>query len=455
MPEKRTAELLDAVRAMAEGQFRVHVPSDGEDGLGELGLLLRELGESVETSLETGRKLSGVVEKVNAGVKLEEVLNYAYESFKELIPYDRIGFALLDEQGRVVARWARSEAPELRLKQGFSAPLEGSSLKQIIETGEPRILNDLEQYLADHQDSASTRLIVEEGMRSSLTCPLIALGKPIGFMFFSSTDANAYEAVHIETFQRIAGQFATIAEKSRLYEEVISLNEIKNKFLGIAAHDLRNPLLVIKSFVEFFLEGDLGEISNSQRECLNTMMSSCKRMSNLIHDLLDVSAIESGKLRLERKEVDLESHLRGCSAFNSLLAKGKNIELREDFAADLPSVYADPERIGQVINNLISNAIKFSLPDTAITLSAWVESDQVRISVSDQGQGIPPEEMPKLFTDFGKTSIRPTANEPSTGLGLAIARRMVEAHGGEIWAESKVGAGTTFTFTLPLQLDEA
>ena len=133
-----------------------------------------------------------------------------------------------------------------------------------------------------------------------------------------------------------------------------------------------------------------------------------------------------------------------------LLAKGKSINLKLNLESNLPEISLDRNRISQVINNLITNAIKFSYPETEIALSAVRRGGEVIISVADQGQGIPPDEIPKLFADFTKTSVRPTGGEKSTGLGLAIAKRMVEAHKGRIWVESQVGKGSTFSFTLPL-----
>ena len=119
------------------------------------------------------------------------------------------------------------------------------------------------------------------------------------------------------------------------------------------------------------------------------------------------------------------------------------------FEFEIPVIVMDPDRIDQVMNNLINNAIKFSYPNTTITLRSCVQDQDVVISVQDQGQGIPAQEVDNLFTDFGRTSVRPTAGEKSTGLGLSIVKRIVELHGGRIWVESTVGVGSIFTFTLP------
>jgi len=139
----------------------------------------------------------------------------------------------------------------------------GSSLERVLATGEPRILDDLEAYLAAHPRSESTRLIVAEGVRSSLTCPLVANGKPVGFLFFSSRERGTYRRAHVELFMEIAGQLALIVEKSRLYELLLELDQVKNRFLGMAAHDLRNPIGVVRSYAELLQEDFLGTLTTS------------------------------------------------------------------------------------------------------------------------------------------------------------------------------------------------
>jgi signal transduction histidine kinase len=231
------------------------------------------------------------------------------------------------------------------------------------------------------------------------------------------------------------------------------LNELKNKFLGIAAHDLRNPIAAFKGYLGILSGGLLGEIPESQQEVLKRMDTSSENMLSLINDLLDVSAIESGKLELNREKTNLAEYLGELHASNVLLARAKSIDLLLDVATNLPEVSFDRSRISQVVNNLVTNAIKFSYPDSEINLTAGRLGREIRITVTDHGQGIPPEETPKLFSDFSRTSVRPTRGEKSTGLGLAIVKRLVEAHGGKVWVESQVGRGSTFGFSLPLDED--
>lgn len=393
-----------------------------------------------------------ITHQINAGLTVEEVLDYAYKTLHVIIPYDRIGFSLLEENDTVLrAYWACSKAPVIRIGKDYSAVMKGSSLEKILQTREPRILNDLEAYLRDHPDSKSTRDIVEEGMRSSLTCPLIASRKPIGFLFFSSMKPHQYQDAHVGLFREIAAQIAMTLEKSRLYEQVVRFNDLKNKFLGMVAHDLRNPLAVIRGYANLFEDGSLGGLAPGQKRSIRIILKHCDKMLSMIRDLLDISVIESGNLTIERKETDLTAYLKENVQDGALLAKAKSIELVLEIPGNLPKVSMDPNRIDQVINNLITNAIKFSEPQSRIILRAALLEGAVAISVTDQGQGIPREEISKMFRYFGRTNVFPTAGEKSTGLGLAIARRVVEAHGGKIGVESQPGKGSTFTFTLPLK----
>ncbi|MCL5269446.1 MAG: GAF domain-containing sensor histidine kinase [bacterium] len=451
MTDPRIVKYCEAALAMIKGHFQVDIPAEGDDDVARLGQALVELGGTLERQFAEINTLSRVTERINSGLRLDDVLDYVYDSFRTIIPYDRIGCALIEESGTIVrARWSRSEAPERHLTDDYAAPLAQTSLRFVIQTGQPRIINDLPAYLLAHPDSESTRRLLAEGLRSNLTCPLVAMGKPVGFMFFSSRQVGTYRDAHVELFRQIAGQLALIVEKSRLYQELMELNQLKNKFMGIATHDLRSPLAVIQGYLRLFLSGILGPVPEKQVEFIHRMNRQCEHMLSLINELLDVSAIEMGQLDLKVEPVDLESYLRRTAESARLLAGSKSIDLTLDLAAPLPTVPMDPNRIGQVLDNLVSNAIKYSYPSTRITLGARADGSMAAISVADQGIGIPRDELDKLFTEFGRTSARPTGGEKSTGLGLAIARRLVEAHGGTIRVESEVGKGSIFSFTLPL-----
>lgn len=168
-------------------------------------------------------RLGELAERINTAVRLDDVLDHVYSSFRPTIPYDRIGLALIEPDGRTMrATWARGETSAgSALEVGYEAPLEGSSLAPLLESGEPRILGDLERYLAEHPGSESTRRIVADGLRSSLTCPLTAMGRPVGFLFFSSRQRHAYTADHVRFFQRIAHQLSHSVARSRLYDDLL------------------------------------------------------------------------------------------------------------------------------------------------------------------------------------------------------------------------------------------
>jgi signal transduction histidine kinase len=451
MTDERIFKYRQAAIAMKEGDFEVEVPIGGEDEIAALGTALSDLSRSMEARFSEIVTLAKITERINAGMLLDEVLNQVYDSFRPVIPYDRIGFSLLDDDGHVVrARWARTESPVMYIKKGYTAPLKGSSLQTILDTGEPRILNDLETYLREHPHSDSTAKIVAEGVRSSLTCPLIAMGKPIGFMFFSSTKPNTYKDIHTAIFLQIAGQLSVIVEKARLYQQLLELNELKNKFLGMAAHDLRNPLAAIKMSSEMMFEEEFGPMTEVSKSILREVIRSCTAMFTLVNDLLNVSAIESGHLTLRRQDIELIQFLDSCVKANKFLADRKSITISFAPGTTGEIVQIDHDRLKQVVDNLLSNAIKYSDAGKHVTLETRMSGNNMEVLVRDEGRGVAQEEMSKLFKDFGKTSTRPTAGEESTGLGLAICKRIVEAHGGSIWATSELGKGSTFTFTIPL-----
>jgi two-component system sensor histidine kinase/response regulator len=241
-------------------------------------------------------------------------------------------------------------------------------------------------------------------------------------------------------------------ERKHTLLELQQLNDFKNTMLGMAAHDLRNPLAVVITCSDFLLSPESVALSPEQRaKFLGRIKANSEFMFKLIDDLLDVTKIESGRLDLKLEHADLRRLTEATVAFNQVLAGKKGIRLNFTPECDLPPFRFDRVKIEQVLNNLISNALKFSEPGTAVTIRVRASgaNGPVIVSVADQGPGIPAQELDKLFKPFSKTSVRSTAGEGSTGLGLAISRKIVEGHGGRIWAESEVGNGTTFSFSLP------
>jgi two-component system, sensor histidine kinase and response regulator len=236
-----------------------------------------------------------------------------------------------------------------------------------------------------------------------------------------------------------------------LLEQVTRANEAKNRFLGMAAHDLRNPLASIRGLAEFLLDPMLGELNAEQRDLAATIQTTSQSMLGLVNELLDVATIEAGELRLQRTPTALAEVLAKAVALAQMEGgrKGTRIEFTPP-AGELPSVSIDVAKIRQVIDNLLSNAIKYSPPGSLVRVDlAAAEAGRQCFTVTDQGPGIPEGEHDKLFKDFGRLSVLPTGGEKSTGLGLAICRKIVDAHQGQITAQNLPAGGCAFTVTLP------
>ena len=237
------------------------------------------------------------------------------------------------------------------------------------------------------------------------------------------------------------------AEKIHAERELRELDELKNRFLGMAAHDLRNPLNVIQGMSHMIM---LLKLSDQKKtDLIKTIHEVSHQMLSLLNDLLDISAIESGKFTLEAKPGDITKAVEKRIDLMALNAEAKGISIVSEFD-EVPLVSFDGERISQVLDNLLSNAIKFSPADTVIRVSVDAANGAAHIAVRDQGPGIPPGEKDKLFGTFEKLSVQPTAGEKSTGLGLAIVKKIVEAHSGTVTVLSEVGSGSTFTVSLPI-----
>lgn len=393
------------------------------------------------------KTLARIAQEISSSLLFDDILDRVYRSFRGILPYDRIGLAVIAEGGReVVAIGSRSSARKLHIDTGYTAPLKASSLEKILRTGKPRIINDLRAYLREHPESDSTRRIVAEGIRSNLTFPLCAQGKRVGFIFFSSRRAGAYTRAHIDSFRRLAVMLSIAVEKGRLYREATQADEMKNRLLGIAAHDLRNPLTVVIGYLAIMQD----EPANSAcKPELTIVMRKCRQMLELVDGLLESSILESRGLELNLQSLDLGELLEQICADSRILAEAKSIRLTPDIEPGLPALTVDRFRLRQMFENLISNAVKYSPPAKIVSISARAAARRVEVRVHNEGQGIPEEAFPRIFKEFGRANVRPTGGERSVGLGLSIAQRIAKAHGGIIRVESLPGAGATFIVSLP------
>ncbi|MFC1852026.1 ATP-binding protein [candidate division CSSED10-310 bacterium] len=238
-------------------------------------------------------------------------------------------------------------------------------------------------------------------------------------------------------------------QKKRLQE----LNSLKDKFLGIAAHDLRSPISVIKMYSDSMIKFFNQNLSQEQLKFLNLVNETSDFMLSLVDDFLDLATIESGQLILNRQHQDYVGLVRHSVEMNNIIATQKNISLEPHISTEIPALCFDRYRLEQVINNLISNAVKFSEPGSRVKVIVEKNHQHIKTYIQDTGPGIPNDEIAYVFDAFRTTSVNSTAAEKQTGLGLAIAKKIVEGHQGTLEVSSEVGQGTTFSFTLPLSED--
>lgn len=345
----------------------------------------------------------------------------------------------LKKEGYAVASFENGQAafdalprikPELVISDWMMPVLDGVGLCKKVK-GDPELRSTFFMLLTAKTQGSDKIEGLDSGADDYLT-------KPVQMLELA---AKVRSALRIRELQ---------IELQKRNDELERLNALKDDFLGMAAHDLRNPLGVISLWTESLLAEALGEMSDEQKKAGEVILKHTDAMLALINDLLDIAAIESGKVTLDWKTGPVEAVVKEIAESNQILAEKKGIVLTYEAADAIPQVRFDPRRIEEVLRNLVSNAIKFTPQKGAIRVKVSCDGKFVRVEVADTGCGIPPQEKQKLFQKFQKLSTKPTAGERGTGLGLAIVKKLVELHGGEVGVDSEVGKGSTFWFTIPV-----
>jgi signal transduction histidine kinase len=247
------------------------------------------------------------------------------------------------------------------------------------------------------------------------------------------------------------------AELEKANQELRKIDEMKSEFVSVASHELRTPLAAIKNAVQLMLQGKTGEINENQGKFLSMAERNINRLTSILNSLLDLSRIESGKIGMKFDELDLRGSIEFILSSLKPQADGKSIRLSMEIPEKLPSVYGDREKVEQILTNLVGNAIKFTPEGGEISVSAKPfenEEDMVAISVRDSGIGIPEDQLDRIFEKFHQVEDSLRRSITGTGLGLAITKGLVETQHGRIWAESEIGKGSTFSFTLPMSKGE-
>jgi len=327
-------------------------------------------------------------------------------------------------------------------------------LMRVMATGAPVLEADITPaFIRASFAEAEQRRVVEALAPRSLICvPLVTSGKPLGALtLVTSGSGRRYEIADLSLAADLARRAAIVVEHARLFHEAEQATRARDDVLAVVAHDLRNPLNTVTMAAGMMLETMPVERVQERRQ-VEIVRRAADRMNRMIQDLLDVKRMESGRLTTDLKPEDPAFLINDTIDMLRPLAASSTIRLETDIEQNLPLVLADAARVQQVLSNLVGNAVKFTPRDGRITVCAERLDAEVRFAVIDTGPGIPAEQLPHIFGRFWQAK---TSDRRGIGLGLAIAKGIVEGHNGRIWVESHVGLGSTFYFTLPAATQNA
>jgi signal transduction histidine kinase len=330
-------------------------------------------------------------------------------------------------------------------------PLERGVIGQAARSRRPIAIGDVSQHPDCEPFAAQTR--------SQMAIPIMRQDVVRAVINLESPYPDAFSQDDLEFITRLADHAAIAIENSSLYEQAQAANQAKTEFMSIASHELKIPMTSIKGYAKLLTLGTGGDLSQQQQDFLEVISSNVDRMDRLVADLLDVSRIEAGRIKLEMGPVDL------CEVINTVThsikteIEARNLTMQVEAPETLPPVWGDRGRLLQVITNLVSNAYKYTPEGGHIRIVANGKANthfpnSLSVSIIDTGLGISPEDQERLFTKFFRADDPRVRDVPGTGLGLSITKTLVEMHGGEIWFESELSKGSTFTFTLPMAQDE-
>jgi PAS domain S-box-containing protein len=361
----------------------------------------------------------------------EAALKQSEEKYRELISTSTDGIVSTDHQMRIII-WNQGAK---RIFGYTEKEMLGQSLLKIIpEREHPKTKKIQRSQKNTSTGKTSNRIIEGIGLRKD--------GKEIPIEL--SLSSKKYEDTYI-----ITAIIRDVTERKEAEEKLRKIDQMKSEFLSNVSHEIRTPLQSIGGFTKLLMNGQVPDAA-TQQEFLQIIDRETLHLGNLINGLLDMSRLESGRFQINRKLIPIRETIIDSIKTLHTLAHDKNITLNEEIPAELPEMEVDGERMRQVIMNLLSNAIKYSDPGGSVTVRAEKHEEGLLFQVSDRGIGIAPEAMPHLFERFYRAEEK--TGRSGAGLGLYIAKQIIEAHGGNIWVESKVNQGSTFSFDLPLNV---
>jgi signal transduction histidine kinase len=321
-------------------------------------------------------------------------------------------------------------------------------------TRQPVEIPDIAEHGA--YESRLRDAMVKSGLRAVLAVPLVREGRVLGGLAVTRKNPGRFAPEVVDLLKTLAAQSAIAIQNARLFSELEdksreleAASRHKSEFLANMSHELRTPLNAIIGFSEVLGERMFGDLNEKQAEYIQDIQSSGRHLLALINDILDLSKVEAGRMELELSRFDLPAAIGGAVILVRERATRHGLALEVAVDDQLGQFVGDERKIRQVLLNLLSNAVKFTPEGGRIAIRAVPADGGVEISVSDTGIGIASEDQEAIFQEFRQVGTDYARKREGTGLGLALARRFIDLHGGRIWVKSRLGEGSTFTFTLP------
>lgn len=294
--------------------------------------------------------------------------------------------------------------------------------------------------------------VVTDG--TGMMIPIRYEERTVGMLHLRGKTDKLPHSDHVQFAGRLADHAAIAIENARLYEQLRQANRAKSEFVSVVSHELRTPMTSIRGYAEMLEKGMAGRLSPQQLEFVRTIRRNAERMQVLVSDIQDISRIETGQLRLDVAPTAVKDALESALQATQAQIEAQSQRLTVELADDLPRVHADRARLVQILTNLLSNAYKYTPEGGYIRVRAWPEGGYVHCAVCDTGIGMSPQDQACLFTKFFRSEDPTVRQTTGTGLGLCIVKSLVELQGGEMWVESQLGQGTTFTFTVPVAAED-
>jgi signal transduction histidine kinase len=396
--------------------------------------------------------LECVNQKVGGQASLAEILDFLAQALQGVAPCDRFSLAFVSEHGRrVTSHYTRAMYEPVLLHTGYTEDVADSSLAEVLRRGVPRVIADLEQYLAARPSSRSTRLLVKEGVRASLTCPLMVDGRVVGLLFRSSRRAGVYDEHQVALHAALAERLSQAVEKAYRIEQLGEANRQYFELLTVVTHELRTPLASMVTEANLLRDGYLGELQPKQRAAVERMVRQGQHLLGLVGDYLELGRLEGGQLRYApRGGVDFAKEVLGPALeLVAVQLEARDMEVQQDVPPDLPAVALDPQLMRIVLVNLLGNAVKYGREHGIVRVRARCDGARLVVGVWNEGAGWPASEQSRLFKKFSRLQTPELLRQKGTGVGLYTCWRIVQWHGGHLRGDAELGRWAEFTCELP------